>query len=190
MIWVMIDEFLMSSEPHWYFWKIIWGPRKNRVVYEIVLYQTAIYWGSSVLVTYKLWMKVCLHWQWFRNQGTVRELKGLKQLCFHLIIKYILALNWSIGFGNIGQWNHENLRSRMLYLFQVLEQFEVSSICMGICIIIIHSPHLEFRNAEIKVHVIVTKGPWVLTLCWYDGPSKGLIMHLWCKQKAATSNHY
>ena len=38
----------------------------------------------------------------------------------------------------------------------------------------------------------ITRGPWALTLCWYDGVViKGLAtLHLWCKQEALTWNHF
>ena len=43
----------MSAEPHRYFWKVIWGPRKSSVVSEIALYREALYRGCSVLDLYK-----------------------------------------------------------------------------------------------------------------------------------------
>ena len=51
MIWAKIDKFLMSAKPHGDFLKIFWDPRKSSVVAEIVLYQDALYRGSSVPVT-------------------------------------------------------------------------------------------------------------------------------------------
>ena len=50
MIWVKIDEFLMSADPFENFLKIIWDPRLDRVVSKIMLYRTVIYQGSSVHV--------------------------------------------------------------------------------------------------------------------------------------------
>ena len=41
MIWVKIDEFLMSAETSVIFLKILWDPRKNSIVSEIVLYRGA-----------------------------------------------------------------------------------------------------------------------------------------------------
>ena len=50
--WAKINEFLMSAEPNGYFLKIIWDPRKNSVLSEIVLYQRALYRGSSVFYVF------------------------------------------------------------------------------------------------------------------------------------------
>ena len=46
---ILVDDFLMSAEPHGDFWKIIWVSRKNSIVTDIALYRGTLYQGSSVL---------------------------------------------------------------------------------------------------------------------------------------------
>ena len=99
-----IDEFPMSAEPHKYFLKVIWGPRKINVVSEIAFYQGALYPGSSVYEYFLYWildrvgLQNCQHeLQFYRSKLYRKQSKNLslKQwmtpdcVCKHICDKHM-----------------------------------------------------------------------------------------------------